>query len=73
MGPVASGNLKESRIETTVMRKTMPSADDPRPWQMVQCPHCNGIFWAWAKGTVSYWSRNPLRRLMWWVNSIQRG
>jgi hypothetical protein len=71
--PHAIGNLRETSIEATVMRTVAPAEGDPRPWQMRQCPHCQGIFWAWAKGTVSYWHRNPLRRLAHWINSLGKG
>jgi hypothetical protein len=73
MMPVATGNLRESRIEATVVRTVVPAAGDPRPWQLHQCPHCQGIFWAWVKGTVSYWHRNPLRRLAWLFTSFRKG
>jgi hypothetical protein len=64
---------KESRIEATVMRREAPDPKDPRPWQMQQCPHCNRIFWSWQKGTISYWHRNPLRRLWHEITSTLRG
>jgi hypothetical protein len=68
-----AGQLKESRIDATIMRVIAPDEQDPRPWQMHQCPHCNGIFWAWVRGTISYWHRNPIRRAVHWINSFGKG
>ena len=69
MQTMSTGRPRESRIEATVMRQTPPEPGDKRNWQIHQCPHCQTVFWANVRGTISYWHRNPLRRLWFWITT----
>lgn len=73
MDTAAKGLFKESKIEATVMRVLPPEPGDPRPWQQNQCPHCQRIYWSWAKGVISYWHKSWWKRMIHRVRTFKQG
>jgi hypothetical protein len=65
----ASSPVIAAAIEAVRLRKTAPPPEDRRDWQHYQCPHCTLLFWALPLGKISFWHRNPLRRLWWWFRN----